>query len=72
VVGCSSAAIVAVGKAAPPTSKVSGSSGNSGPSHPTSRTQAIITAEDAASPGIITPSHYNQNCAFENQCFDPK
>lgn len=67
MVGCSSAAIVAVGKAAPPTSEVSGSSGNSGPSHPKSRTQAVITAEDASSPGIITPTQYKQNCHFENQ-----
>ena len=53
MVGCSSAAIVAVGKATPATSEAAGTTGNSGPSHPTSRTQAIITAEDASSPGII-------------------
>ena len=52
VVGCSSAAIVAVARAAPSGSDLSGTSAGSLPSHPTSKTQAIITAEDASSPGI--------------------
>ena len=53
--GCSSAAMVRVAKATSAAKDISGgSTGNIVSTHPTSKTQAIITAEDTSSPGNVT------------------
>ena len=53
--GCSSAAMVRVAKATSTAKDISvGSTGNIVSTHPTSKTQAIITAEDTSSPGNVT------------------
>ena len=69
--GCSSAAMVRVAKATSAAKDISGgSAGNIVSTHPTSKTQAIITAEDTSSPGNVTAkvcSYFCRSYSFDSQ-----